>query len=291
MKITLRMQTPLWTGGVDGKSTRLHETGLIGSIRWWYEVIVRGLGGSACDPTGDRSCPDKEGKRCAACQLFGCTSWQRKFKLRILDEDDNLFTEKPDAEYGFPAKTSMTWHFLELRPLEEEERWLLMQAINIASKYGAIGGRTTLKPQGNKRVGGDYGLFEITNRVGEVKLAASRVRSWLNHDRFRKVPNHGWPDLRGFFFVSGQCLWRKQINALLGLSADGDPVNHGKLEVALRGQVGVSKKVFSFDTPSARRLWGYVPTPQLRKQAIQRLQELGIEASNIRTGEEVLDEL
>jgi CRISPR-associated protein Cmr1 len=91
MKIELKTLTPLWTGGVDGRCDRVHETGIIGSLRWWYEAIVRGLGGWACDPTDDRSCPDKQGKRCAACELFGCTSWQRKFKLHILDKQGNLF--------------------------------------------------------------------------------------------------------------------------------------------------------------------------------------------------------
>ncbi|UKL14242.1 type III-B CRISPR module RAMP protein Cmr1 [Dissulfurimicrobium hydrothermale] len=45
IKITLKTLTPLWTGGVDQTSDRLHETGLIGSLRWWYEALVRVQGG------------------------------------------------------------------------------------------------------------------------------------------------------------------------------------------------------------------------------------------------------
>jgi len=285
------MQTPLWTGGVDGKSNRVQETGILGSLRWWYEAVVRGLGGHACDPTGDQSCPDRQDRRCVACELFGCTDWQRKFKFQILDEYGDLFDKTPDATYGLVSGTVMTWHFLELRPLEVEEIWLLYQAIDIASKYGAIGGKTPLKPQGNKRVGGDYGLFEITAREDIVDVERDQVVSWLKNTRFRRVNHSKWPDLRWFFFVSGQCLWRKQINKLIGLSEKGKPVVHGRLERALRGRVGVSKKIFSFETPSARRLWGYAPDARLRDQAIQRLQKLGIEASNIRTGEEILNEL
>jgi CRISPR-associated protein Cmr1 len=88
-KIILKTLTPLWTGGVDGTCDRLHETGLIGSLRWWYEALVRGLGGYACDPT-EHSCTfdeeryrksraDDERQRlrdagvCDVCQLFGCT--------------------------------------------------------------------------------------------------------------------------------------------------------------------------------------------------------------------------
>lgn len=294
MKIKLRTLTPLWTGGVDGQSDRIRETGIIGSLRWWYEAIVRGLEGWACDPTDAQSCPDKQGKRCAACELFGCTSWQRKFKLHILDKQGNLFNKQPDPKHGLAAETMMTWHFLELRPLEKEEKWLLYQAIRIASQYGAIGGRTPRKPQSNKLVGGDYGLFDIIEHEGTVDVTRDQVVSWLKRGHFRRVDNPLWPDMRWFFFVSGQCLWRKKINALIGLSEDGrSKIANGKVERALRGKRGVSKKVFSFEAESARRLWGYAPGPdaELRDKVIQRLKELGIEESNIRTGEEVLDEL
>ena len=52
MFIEIKTLTPIWTGGVKGSCDILRETGIIGSMRWWYEAIVRGLGGDACDPTG-----------------------------------------------------------------------------------------------------------------------------------------------------------------------------------------------------------------------------------------------
>lgn len=96
LQITLKTLTPLWTGGVDQTSDRLHETGLIGSLRWWYEALVRGLGGYACDPTGEdrkarceydpkKPAPPEE-QLCAACYLFGCTGWGRLFRLQIVEE-------------------------------------------------------------------------------------------------------------------------------------------------------------------------------------------------------------
>ena len=51
LEISIQPLTPILTGGADRTTDRLHETGIIGSLRWWYEAIVRGLGGSACDPT------------------------------------------------------------------------------------------------------------------------------------------------------------------------------------------------------------------------------------------------
>ncbi len=109
LTITLKTLTPLWTGGVDGTCDRLHETGLIGSLRWWYEALVRGLGGYACDPTSDApnarcqfdskayEAAKREGKTeeeaiqaglhtvCAVCYLFGCTGWARLFQLQAIE--------------------------------------------------------------------------------------------------------------------------------------------------------------------------------------------------------------
>lgn len=50
LTMTLTTLTPLWTGGVDERCDRIYESGILGSLRWWYEAIVRGLGGEACDP-------------------------------------------------------------------------------------------------------------------------------------------------------------------------------------------------------------------------------------------------
>ncbi|MFN3742674.1 MAG: type III-B CRISPR module RAMP protein Cmr1 [Anaerolineales bacterium] len=122
LTITLKTLTPLWTGGVDQTCDRLHETGgvdqtcdclhetgLLGSLRWWYEALMRGLGGYACDPTGEEPkarCEfdtkayeqaKKDGKTeleaihaglhsvCPVCYLFGTTGWARLFQLRAID--------------------------------------------------------------------------------------------------------------------------------------------------------------------------------------------------------------
>ncbi|WP_214045277.1 type III-B CRISPR module RAMP protein Cmr1 [Methanomethylovorans sp.] len=104
----IRTLTPIWTGDAEGKCTTIKETAIIGSMRWWYEAIVRGMGGYACDPTSDTSCKfnaeayeeykrhlkSNESKKlasnaleaglkevCPACKLFGCTGWKRRFKL------------------------------------------------------------------------------------------------------------------------------------------------------------------------------------------------------------------
>jgi CRISPR-associated protein Cmr1 len=62
MEFALKAVTDIWTGGVEGNSRKLHLTGIKGSIRWWYETLVRGLGGYACNPTSEYKCPEVKEK-------------------------------------------------------------------------------------------------------------------------------------------------------------------------------------------------------------------------------------
>jgi CRISPR-associated protein Cmr1 len=101
VKYTLQTLTPLHTGGVAaGQMDRIHETGIIGSLRWWYETILRGLVGTGsnahqvCDPTGDPSqrCNyERHGWVCRACDLFGATGWKRRFSFDVKEGGVALF--------------------------------------------------------------------------------------------------------------------------------------------------------------------------------------------------------
>lgn len=95
-KIRFKTLTPIWTGGAERNSDRPRETGLLGSLRWWYEGIVRGMGGRVCDVTADdpskrcifeqkkgESFDDAHARLCLACRLFGCTGWRRRFRLEV----------------------------------------------------------------------------------------------------------------------------------------------------------------------------------------------------------------
>lgn len=289
LEIQCRTLTPLWTGGVDQQPDRLHETGLIGSLRWWYEALVRGLGGYACDPTGDDRCPIND-KRCAACELFGCTGWSRKFRLRVLD------TKRQLIQGTLEQKTVFTLQFLPLRPLACEEEWLLAKAVEIAARYGALGGKTTLKPQPKPNVGDDYGIVSL---VRDVSITGTReqVERYLKNRNWRH-PDTTIPDLRWFFFLTGGTLGRLQMNRLMGLSEDR-PRNEGDeaFQKFLRGQRGggnqpaISKKLFSFKVDGGR-VWGYAGDAGIRDTIIDQMRkELGVGEYTIKTGEEVLHEL
>jgi CRISPR-associated protein Cmr1 len=108
LELKLKTLTPIWTGNVDKNSDILMETGILGSLRWWYEGIIRGLGGRACDPTSEEAKERcnfnaesyenalKQGKShrdafveglkdvCPACLLFGCTGWRRRFRIEAM---------------------------------------------------------------------------------------------------------------------------------------------------------------------------------------------------------------
>jgi CRISPR-associated protein Cmr1 len=106
--LKLRTLTPLWTGDIYKNSGEVKETGIIGSLRWWYEGIVRGLGVHACSPVDDdeerKHCSFnmeaykdalKEGKTiknalnkglkqvCPVCRLFGCEGWRKRFRVEV----------------------------------------------------------------------------------------------------------------------------------------------------------------------------------------------------------------
>ena len=117
MLIRIRTLTPIWTGDINGKCTKLRETSIIGSLRWWFEAIVRGLGGYACDSVGEltKKCEldykkYKAGKDpkeliCPVCYIFGTTNWARRFRLEISEESYektkmSLATNKLNCKYS-----------------------------------------------------------------------------------------------------------------------------------------------------------------------------------------------
>jgi len=123
----LQALTNIWTGDAQQKSDRLTPTGIMGSLRWWYEVLVRGLRGRACDPTASRvRCPpDKNvkkpsapGHHCVVCELFGCTGWARKFRLVVVDEHGRVIRDQIKAGDTFFLR------FIELR-LRNGVCWML----------------------------------------------------------------------------------------------------------------------------------------------------------------------
>lgn len=273
----LKAQTSIWTGDANCEGKRMVTTGLLGSLRWWFEVLVRGLGGSACDPAEPNSrCPDKNGQHCVVCELFGCTGRARKFRFDVLDESGKIKQDqiKKDETFRF--------RFTPLRPMLDEEWALFDLTLRLIADYGAIGGKTVLKPSNEKNRSDqphhqDYGLIAVERRpdgpsITKEALQRYVVSGWrsLDHGDF------GWASLKNFWCVTC-CLARQHttqsaFNRLLGRKEDksikerkgkhvirwSDSLANGKDDVSrwLAGSKRESKKVFSFKDPA--RTFGFV---------------------------------
>ena len=274
MSIEIKTLTPIWTGGVNGDCDILHETGIIGSMRWWYEAIVRGLGGYACDPASDGCEFNTKGyedarnngksiedaltiglrKVCPACQLFGCTGWKRKFRLEI-ENVDGKFSEGISG--GFRGNFTIKIH--EIRPISNNEKWLFYKNLKIIADFGAIGGRTTRKPQKGP-IGQSYGLIDIDNKrlSWSSRSIYAELDKWIkeNKTHLKKSNNPNWFNFKYYFIIRNDYMTRSEMNIILGLDEKGNYIKNDNLSKFLRGEEGISKKLFSFDEP--KKLFGYV---------------------------------
>ncbi len=217
MKIEVKTLTPVWTGGVNGQTDRIHETGILGSLRWWYEAIVRGLGGEACDPSQgkcsfdadkyakSRATNERERLRdaglCDVCQVFGATGWRRRFRLAVVGDDTEpiwtpadrmLNIRPPDRNRGWFLPPGRMGRFVLDLDGDGETLSLLAALFLFLEKWGNIGARPQL----------GYGLFTLENR--------EQVQKWARWDNQKpewgwkvlgsRPPHKGWLDLRGFGF-------------------------------------------------------------------------------------------
>ena len=321
----LKTLTPIWTGGVD-IADRVHETGIRGSLRWWYEALIRGLGGYACDPTEDRRC-ELDQKRfkeifnntkdiqsaldeqiCPACQLFGCGGWAAKFRMEIRSPSSDFIDtlhKEADVEKGFDIRFVET---APLRPITNYERWLLHKTLWLIVTYGSIGGRTTRKPQANPRrsISGPWGLIEFHEKP-QIEDMKEDVKGWFQRmlktssgikteigKKAEKVPDT-WPNLNYFFFKPGHFLNRNQINQLF----EGNVFHSEDEKIFFIGGRGgrqehsISKKIFSFNHPRATRFWGYCRNEAMLNNVLKYLkvkEKFGV--SEIKKGIQVIaDEL
>jgi len=133
LELEVKTLTPMWTGNATGVVDRIHETGIIGSLRWWFEVFIRGLGGMVKDPTkNERSSFDSEKYEksnatderaclrdaglCDVSQVFGATGWRRRFRLTIADQtQQDTSSRKQISASRINPKTNKnpTWWFLD----------------------------------------------------------------------------------------------------------------------------------------------------------------------------------
>ncbi len=308
---TCKALTDIWTGDAEGKPDRLITTGLLGSIRWWFEVLVRGLGGSACDPTSDHRCPDhgvKDPKQpkhhCVVCELFGCTGWARKFRFEVLDENDNVKASQITKDETFKLR------FFEVRPIRNEEWGLLDLTLRLIADYGAIGGKTVYKPTEEhyrqlQQHHQDFGLIWIDPAFPAPPMETEQgILQYIALSSWRTVSHadFAWASLPYFWCVPGKYLSREDadrssFNRVIGRHESKKCRDCGKvhdppqkcpktrkhprrhsdqnpateIEKWLAGQQQESKKVFSFKEPA--RTFGFVRSKHELHDMQKRLKE------------------
>lgn len=296
-----RALTDLWTGDVNGKTNRLITTGLLGSIRWWFEVLVRGLGGSACDPSSTE-CEDRN--HCVVCELFGCTGWARKFRFQVLDKNGNIREARNDTETKISPQImkdeEFSLRFTPLRPIRDEEWALLDATLRLIVDYGAIGGKTVFKPtdessRASKLHHRDFGLVKMVSSRQFAETGRDDLKQYLL--KWPKL-NHGefaWASLQHFWCVNGKYLNNKStFNQVLGRREEkrqGQQLTPRDDRIAqwLAGSQQESKKVFSFKNPA--RTFGFVKPELIDFDAMeQRLKEAwGKNGLNFHAGNKIVD--
>lgn len=268
--------TDIWTGDAHGQSNRLITTGVLGSIRWWFEVLTRGFGGSVCDPTQDGNrCPDmrrraiEPGHHCLACEIFGCTGWARKFRFDVLDADGEIRTTQIKKEDSFRLRLT------PLRPIDANEWALLDLTIRLVADYGAIAGKTVFKPSDeaarrNMPHHKDYGLVRVQLWPQLDAVSPQVVESHAQAAQWRRVgsgaSDSDWASIKNLWFIDRRYLARQGMNGstfnqVLGRKepkGEGQSLRNSPTQADrwLAGGRGESKKVFSFRDPP--RTFGFV---------------------------------
>jgi CRISPR-associated protein Cmr1 len=250
----MKTLTPLWTGGVNtGEMERLQEKGLIGSLRWWDEAILRGLGNRVCQPTSasaQERCSASEGRCCEVCQLYGATGLQRSFRLRVHDGEPIFSTEDfrsislPSGRLYFNRNTGKKdriggWFLqgqaqmseglrLEVITLGDDRRiariWL---ALALIERHAAIGAK----------VSNGYGVVAATERLAVLDLTTDFIDQLPPHKQAMPPVQQELPDLRDLFFAKLSFAepknkdWWKKIGGLVEAwngSVAGVPIHNFK---------------------------------------------------------------
>jgi CRISPR-associated protein Cmr1 len=198
MQLKLKTLTPIWTGDIDRNSSVLKESSLIGSLRWWYEAILRGCGVQVCDPTSH----DCAG--CPACQAYGMTGQRRQWRFTVKGGqhpfNGDAVKIPSGREGGWYVGNGfvgdLTFQALPLRHDATRNIWEL--PLHLARLWGGIGPKTQI----------GYGVFDVCDEARN--LVEPDVKYLLQELPNGNHQDDSLPDLRHFFF------------AILEFKANGD---------------------------------------------------------------------
>lgn len=228
--VNLESLTPIWTGNAFPEIKDIKASSILGSIRWWYEILCRSLGKKVCNNTCKLERDDflkdllknktienalEDQKICPACKLFGCNGWAGKIKLIVDDRGKKCIdrvqvgtrsgTNKKRSLDGkmFEKENGLKLLIYSVKKLTAEEIELLNLTIRIISDYAALGGRTS---QGNGVV---KIIPENPNRKYNIKVERENPKNSGKED---------WkiPVLDNFFFLKIHLKFEEDISSIIG---------------------------------------------------------------------------
>ncbi len=228
IRVLLRTLTPIWTGDARGECKELKLTGLLGSLRWWFEALVRGMGYKACDPTSDNKCklelrnPEEFSKIyeriCPVCYLFGTTGWKARFSVEVGESNlkklycSNLKIKLSDTQRewyyksGLMGKAILKFRYNDMVIGEiknDKSKFITMEntfpsilkiLLYLISEYGMLGAKTAF----------GYGVvnFKINENDIQIKNDWEIFEDYLKlFDKKFKEEIKNFPNLRDMFFV------------------------------------------------------------------------------------------
>ena len=225
-EIKITCLTPLWTGDIDSKSDLLESSGIMGSLRWWTEAILRSLNYFACDPTdGDNRCPEDE--YCLSCLIFGATGIRRLFRLEV-EGGRPIFSGSPINIK--PNGRNRGWYLgsglvdkinLKIVPLSRNfDINLILVPLKIIANWGGLGAKTqhgygviqintSLETDFNRFLKAIENITKEENLPNQIKL----------RNKLRNKDNTGLPNLTEMFFAKvlfqvNSLDWWKKINGV-----------------------------------------------------------------------------
>ncbi|MDI6698480.1 MAG: type III-B CRISPR module RAMP protein Cmr1 [Candidatus Saccharicenans sp.] len=235
MEIKINILTPVWTGDINSRGKSLKSTGIIGSLRWWTEAILKGIGYSVCDPTAEIRCPQETNNQktyCPACLIFGATGIRRLFRLEV-NGGEKVFDG--GAIIIKPKGRNRGWYLgsglrgqIDLRIISLDKDFnetLLLLPLSIASNWGEIGAKTQH----------GYGVVALEEEKELVfEDFKNSVRRILQEARLRKIGikerksiNDVLPNLKEMFFAKVQFEaqdnnWWKEVDGIKERERKGD---------------------------------------------------------------------
>lgn len=296
LTINLTTVTPLWTGGTDGKVDRLHVTGIIGSLRWWYEVMVRGLGGNACDPTKHACLHDPERSLdydlCKVCQVFGATGWARRFRL-VVSDATNLRSASPwestvAASRSYRDRSGKektpTWFFsnpplagsVTIRIIATDKQFqteIIGELIQFLADWASIGARPQM----------GFGIINIASSHNTQYLL-DHLQSVAGSKTYDELPS-----LRNAFFTSISAdrfpgnepfNLKYDLRRLFAANADLRHFVMGTVQQERQGAKVMMSRLYNQDRNI--RIWGWIPE-EITKFGVSRDQVVKQIHSHLKT--------